>query len=91
MGQTPFFKNGSRHGGHSAGRFWRTAPLGAAEQPRFECFRRWILLDHALEQIPLDCQADGIRRLVALTASPASLGCFERGEQSRANLRGPNH
>jgi hypothetical protein len=80
MGQTPFFKNGSRHGGHSASRFRRAAPLGTAEQPRFECFRRWILLDHALEQIPLDCQADGIRRLVALTASPASLGRFERGE-----------
>src|ERR687885_1315746 len=91
MGKTPFFKNGSRHGGHSASRFPCAAPLGTAEQPRFECFRRWILLDHALEQIPLDCQADGIRRLVALTASPASLGRFERGEQSRANLCGPNY
>jgi hypothetical protein len=91
MGKTPFFKNGSRHSGHSASRFRRAAPLGTAEQPRFECFRRWILLDHALEQIPLDCQADGIRRLVALTASPASLGRFERGEQSRANLCRPNY
>src|SRR5262249_20608841 len=91
MGKTPFFKNGARHGGHSAGRFRRTAPLGAAEQPRFEGFRMWILLNHALEQIPLDCQADGIRRLVALAASPTSLGRFECGEQSRANLRWPNH
>src|SRR5215510_12517736 len=74
VGQTPFFKNGSRHGGDRAGRFRRVAPLGAAEQPRFECFWRWILLDHTLEQSPLDGQADGIRRLVALTASPASLG-----------------
>src|SRR5215471_11129120 len=86
LGKIPFFKNDARHGGHSAGRCRRPAPLGTAEQPRFECFRMWILLDHALEQIPLDGQADGVRRLVALAAASASLGRFERGEQSRAHL-----
>jgi hypothetical protein len=90
MGKPPFFKNGSRHGGHSAGGFRHAALLDAAKQPLFECFRIRILLDGALEQIPLDREPDRIRRLVALAASPASLGGFERGEQSPANLRRPN-
>ena len=37
---------------------------------------------------PLDCQADGIRCLIALAASPASLGRFERGGKAAQTSAG---
>ena len=79
MGKIPLVKNGSRHGGHSAGRL-RCACQNAMKQPLFEYFRIGILLDCALEKLPLYRQTYSVGRLVALAASPPSFGSFERGE-----------
>ena len=60
------------------------------KQPPFESIRIGIVFNGALQYIPLDRQADAVRRLVTLAAAPASLGSFEGGEQRSADFRGPS-
>lgn len=91
MGKPPFLKNGSCHRGYGAGGLRTLAALSVLKKPPLERFGVGIVLNSAFKDLAFDREPYGVGGLVALAASPAALGRFERGEQSPANLRGPNH
>src|SRR5712691_6772350 len=82
--QAPLLEDRQRHGPHPA----LAAAGGQAllVQPRFECVGLGVGGDRALEQVPLDRQADRVGGRVPLAAPASSFRCVEGGEQLTADL-----
>src|SRR2546422_10116829 len=82
--QAPLLEDRERHGPHPA-----LAPTGGQAllvQPRLELVGLGVGGDRALEQVPLDRQADCIGGRVALAPPPSPLRSVEGGEQLTADL-----
>src|SRR6266705_1190414 len=81
--QAPLLEDRERHGPHPA----LAAAGGQAllVQPRFECVGLGVGGDRALEQVPLDRQADRVGGRVPLAAPASSFRCVEGGEQLAAH------
>src|SRR3989475_7218669 len=81
--QAPLLEDRQRHGPHPA----LAAAGGQAllVQPRFECVGLGVGGDRALEQVPLDRQADRVGGRVALAPPPSPLRSVEGGEELAAD------
>src|SRR5436190_14212549 len=82
--QAPLLEDRQRHGPHPA----LAAAGGQAllVQPRFECVGLGVGGDRALEQVPLDRQADCVGGRVPLAPPPSPLRSVQRREQLTADL-----
>src|SRR6266702_2175369 len=86
VGQAPLLEDRQRHGPHPA----LAAAGGQAllVQPRFECVGLGVGGDRALEQVPLDRQADRVGGRVPLAPPPSPLRSVQRREQLATDLAG---
>ena len=89
MGEAPLLEHGSCHRGRGPGELGRFTGERIVEKPGFEGIRLGIVFDHALQQVPLHPESEGIRGLIAFPLPPSSFGRFERGEQRPAHIGGP--
>src|SRR5438128_8218812 len=84
--QAPLLEDRQRHGPHPA----LAAAGGQAllVQPRFECVGLGVGGDRALEQVPLDRQADRVGGRVALAPPPSPLRSVAGGQGLATDLAG---
>src|SRR2546429_471216 len=84
--QAPLLEDRQRHGPHPA----LAAAGGQAllVQPRFECVGLGVGGDRALQQVPLDRQADRVGGRVPLAPPPSPLRSVQRREQLATDLAG---
>src|SRR6266702_1632901 len=84
--QAPLLEDRERHRPHPA----LAAAGGQAllVQPRFECVGLGVGGDRALEQVPLDRQADRVGGRVPLAPPPSPLRSVQRREQLATDLAG---
>src|SRR2546430_997849 len=81
--QAPLLEDRQRHGPHPA--LAATGGQALLVQPRFECVGLGVGGDRALEQVPLDRQADRVGGRVALAPPPSPLRSVEGGEELAAD------
>jgi hypothetical protein len=89
MREAPLLEYSSRHRGGGPGEFGRFTGARIVEQPRFEGIRLGVVLDRALQQVPLYPEPEGIGSLIALSLPPSSFRRFEGGKQRPAHIGGP--
>src|SRR5438445_3321022 len=77
--QAPLLEDRERHRPHAP--FAPTGGQALLVQPRLELVGLGVGGDRALEQVPLDRQADRVGGRVALAAPASSLRCVEAGEE----------
>src|SRR2546421_7979832 len=85
LGQTPLLEDRQRHRPHAA--VARAGGQALLVQPLLEAGRIGVGGDGPLEQLPLDRQADRVRRRVAFAAPPPPFRRVERGEELGAHDR----
>src|SRR5438445_2780140 len=81
--QAPLLEDRQRHGPHPA--LAATGGQALLVQPRLELLGLGVGGDRALEQVPLDRQADRVGGRVALAPPPSPLRTAERGAQLAAD------